>query len=105
VEDSASVRRLIRSMAVGLAAYNCYRSDFALMDIPMCFLDGTTATAQIKAADPAARIIIVTDYDQADLRQAAWQAGACCGYVVKEDLLELVRLLSLLTPGPAPPRG
>lgn len=106
VEDSASVRRLIKSIvaplageihecadgARALAAYNSHRPDFVLMDIQMGRLDGITATQRIKAADPAARIIIVTDYDQPDLREAAERAGACA-YVVKENLLELVEFL------------
>ena len=106
VEDSASVRRLIKSMVAGLAveitecsdgaealaAYTCHRPDFVLMDIQTGLVDGITATARIRAADPAARIIMVTDYDQPDLREAAAKAGACA-YVVKENLLELVPLL------------
>lgn len=106
VEDSAPVRRLITSMVAGLAAeihecsdgaealaaYSSHRPDFVLMDVQMDVMDGITATRRIKAADPGARIIIVTDYDQADLREAAQSAGAC-GYVVKEDLLELVGFL------------
>ena len=78
--------------ADALAAYTRHRPDFVLMDIQMRVMDGITATQRIKA-DPAARIIIVTDYDQDDLREAAQQAGAC-GYVAKENLPELVRLLS-----------
>jgi CheY-like chemotaxis protein len=107
VEDNFQMRRLIKSMvaivaneihecgdgAEALAAYLRHRPDFVLMDIQMELMDGIAATAQIKAADAAARVIIVTDYDQADLREAANEAGAC-GYVVKENLLELVRILS-----------
>jgi DNA-binding NarL/FixJ family response regulator len=55
-------------------------------------MDGITATAQLKAMDSNAKIIIVSNYDHADLREAALQAGAY-GFVGKEDLLKLVRLL------------
>jgi len=55
-------------------------------------MDGITATRQIRASDPTARIIIVTQYDEADLREEAKAAGAC-GYVRKENLLEVVQLL------------
>jgi CheY-like chemotaxis protein len=91
VEDNESVRHLIKSVVAGLAgkiyecsdgadalaAYNCHHPDFVLMDIKMGTTDGITATRWIKAADPAARIIIVTDYDQLDLREAVREAGAC----------------------------
>jgi len=106
VEDNAGVRRVIRSLvarvageicecadgAEALALYNLEHPDFVLMDIQMDGMDGIPATRQIKGIDPTARVIIVTDYDQPDLQEAASQAGAC-GYVLKENLLELVRLL------------
>jgi DNA-binding NarL/FixJ family response regulator len=62
------------------------------MDIQMAVMDGLTATRRIRAVDPAARVIMVTDHDQSDLREAARQAGAC-GYVVKDNLPELIGLL------------
>ena len=113
-EDNEKMRRLIKSLlgdlvsvvwecsdgAEALAAYNRHRPDFVLMDIQMKLMDGITATRRIKAADPAARIIIVTDYDQADLREAARQAGACA-FVAKENLLELVRFLQEQSANPS----
>lgn len=106
VEDSVPVRHLIKSMLAelaheihecsdgseALAAYKRHRPDFVLMDIQMVLMDGIAATQMIKLADPAAKVVIVTDYDQADLREAARKAGACA-YIVKENLLELVHLL------------
>ena len=102
VEDNSGVRHVIRAMvanvaeeirecgdgAEALAAYAAERPDVVLMDIEMKTMDGITATRHIVAADPSARVIMVTDYDQPDLREAADQAGAC-GYVVKDNLLEL----------------
>ena len=113
-EDNEKMRRLLKSLlgdlvsavwecsdgAEALAAYNSHRPDFVVMDIQMKLMDGITATRRIKAADPAARIIIVTDYDHADLREAARQAGACA-YVVKENLLELVRFLQAQSASPS----
>jgi CheY-like chemotaxis protein len=106
VDDNASVRRLIRSILANraheihecadgvdaLTAYTELHPDFVLMDISMKGLDGITATRQIKAAHPGARVIIVTDYDEAPLREAARVAGAC-GYVLKENLFDVDRLL------------
>jgi DNA-binding NarL/FixJ family response regulator len=106
VEDNPGVRKVIRNLVASVAREICEcadgdgvlalfrreRPDFVLMDIQMEGVDGITATRQLKAVEPTARVIIVTDYDQPDLREAAYQAGAC-GYVSKENLLELVRLL------------
>ncbi len=106
VEDNKPMRRMIRSMVADLAeridecgdgaeAYARYadrRPNWVLMDIAMPGLDGITATRQIIAAFPDARVLIVTDYDDAELRAAACAAGAC-SYVLKENLLDLRRLL------------
>ncbi|MDQ2949030.1 MAG: response regulator transcription factor [Acidobacteriota bacterium] len=106
VEDNASVRRLIR-VVVGdladsvfecadgmdaMAAYDEHRPDFVLMDIEMKRLDGIQATRRIVAGWPAAKIIVLSNHDDAGLREAAEKAGAC-GYVRKENLLEIVSLL------------
>jgi two-component system, NarL family, response regulator len=110
VDDSASTRRLIKTLVTTLGpdpacevyecsdgsetmdAYRLRQPDFVLMDIQMKTMDGITATVQIKAADPNARIVMVTNYDQADLREAALQAGAYA-FVGKDDLFKLVHLL------------
>lgn len=97
----ASVAREIRECGDGaevLALFRVERPDFVLMDIQMERVDGITATRQVKEFDPTARVIIITDYDQPDLREAAYQAGAC-GYISKENLLELVPLLKELAEG------
>jgi len=63
------------------------------MDIELGEVDGLEATRRIKAEYPEARIVIVTNYDDARLRQSAIDAGACA-YVLKENLsalLEIVR--------------
>jgi CheY-like chemotaxis protein len=105
VDDNAAVRRLIADIvtpfadeirecahgAEALSAYNAQRPDLVLMDIRMDEMDGIEATRRIKAADPTAKIIIVTDYDDDALRQAAIREGAC-GYLLKDNLLDLVRL-------------
>jgi DNA-binding NarL/FixJ family response regulator len=63
-----------------------------LMDIAMPGLDGISATAGLTSADPGARVVMVTNYDDVELREAAAAAGAC-GYVLKEDLRPLLSLL------------
>ena len=110
VDDNISVRRLIRSIVASvaeeihecesgmtaLAAYLEYHPDFVLMDIEMKDLDGIAATMQIKAAHPSAKIIMVTNYDDAELREAARHAGACA-YVLKHSLLEVNTVLRSLS--------
>ena len=106
VDDSRQMRELIKMMLAGvaeivgecsdgadaLAAYERLRPDWVLMDIGMKNVDGITATRQIIAAYPQAKIMIVTDYNDDDLRRAAREAGAC-QYIVKENLLDILEIL------------
>jgi CheY-like chemotaxis protein len=106
IEDSEKMRRMLRTLVAGsvsalweccdgedaLAAYRAHHPDFVLMDIDMNGMDGITATRQIRAVDPTAKVIMVTSYDQAELREAARDAGAI-GYVLKDNLLDLVSIL------------
>jgi CheY-like chemotaxis protein len=106
VEDNQPMRELIRSMisdlagdvtecgdgAEALSAYSRCRPDWVLMDIRMKEMDGLSATRQIKASYPDANIMIVTDYDNSTMREAARKAGAR-EYVTKENLLDVRRIL------------
>lgn len=79
--------------AEAFSAYKAHLPEWVLMDIEMTEKDGLTATREICAAFPAARIVIVTNYDEAALREAAANAGAC-GFVMKENLLQLRDILT-----------
>jgi CheY-like chemotaxis protein len=112
VDDNASVRRLIRSILLpvageicectdgtaALASYQAQMPDLVLMDVRMKDMDGIAATARIFAADPRANIVIVTDYDDDVLRQAAARAGASA-YILKENLLDLLAFLNSMQQG------
>jgi len=105
VEDNAQMRRVISSLvsefasrvdectdgAEALALYAAHLPDWVLMDIKMSKMDGIAATKQITAF-PDANIMIVTDYDECDLRRSAHAAGAR-EYVLKENLLDVCRIL------------
>lgn len=109
VEDNAQMRRMLRTvvadLATGiyecqdgkeaLAAYQQHHPDIVLMDISMKEMDGIAATRQIVEADPKARIIIVTNFDDEDMRDAARSAGAR-GYVLKDNVLDVRQQLQLL---------
>jgi two-component system response regulator DegU len=106
VEDNDHMRRMIRNVVTGLAdpihecgdgadapgLYAAHRPDWVLMDVEMPRVDGITATRLIIQAFPAARILIVTQHNDAKIRRAALDAGAR-GMVLKENLLELRTLL------------
>ncbi len=57
-------------------------------------MGGLEATRRILAGDRTARVLIVTAYDDAYVQAAAIGAGAC-GYVLKDNLLDVRRLLTL----------
>jgi len=106
VDDSAPMRRFLISLVSDLAdnvyecadgrqAVACYkaeRPDWVLMDIEMPIKDGITATRQITADFPRARVIIVTVHDNALMRREAQAAGACA-FVPKANLMVVRQIL------------
>ncbi len=106
VDDHPAFRQVVKTLLQGTGAefaecedgseavreYPRFRPDLVLMDIAMKGLDGLKATRQIKTSFPAARVFMLTQYDDADLRLAAEQAGAA-GYLLKDDLSQLQLLL------------
>ena len=107
VDDSPRVRAVLRAVLGDLASdmaecddgdqvlasYEAFRPDLVLMDIRMPGMDGIRATALLKKAHPNARVVIVSDHEQDDVKAAARQAGADA-YVVKTNLVVLRELLT-----------
>jgi two-component system, NarL family, response regulator DesR len=60
-----------------------HRPDVALLDVEMPGLDGISATAQVRAASPSTRVLIVTTFGRPGYLRRALQAGAA-GFVVKD---------------------
>lgn len=77
-----------------LSLYENFHPDWVLMDWEMKQMDGLTATRQIVENFPEAQILLVTQYDDAELREAATEAGAY-GFVLKEDLSLLRTFLEM----------
>jgi CheY-like chemotaxis protein len=107
VEDNQQMRRLMVSLIDDLAAeiiecgdgseaipaYHKHRPDWVFMDIEMARVDGLEATRRIVSAFPDAQVVMVTTYDDAQVRMAATSAGAC-RYVLKDSLLEIRKILT-----------
>ena len=99
VDDNSKVRGLIR-LALdtryvtiiecvdgvdALKAYAMHHPDLVLMDVYMPRLDGLAATKALKAKYPNARVHLLSDYEEDEIRYAAAAAGAC-GYTSKAHL-------------------
>ena len=102
VDDNANVRRLLRQLlkhlgaevvecqdgADAAAAYAQHHPHVVLMDIGMPRLNGLAATRLLLQQFPEARVVIVTDYADDVVREAAAASGAC-DFMPKEDLAGL----------------
>lgn len=81
-EDGRDVVQLYRSI----------HPDFVLMDVAMRWLDGIEATKLLRREFPEAKVIIVSNYNDIELKQEAQNAGSI-GFVEKEFLPKLRMLL------------
>ena len=107
VDDNERMRHMIRTFISDLSsdivecedgsealdAYRTHRPDVVLMDLKMARMDGLAATSQILESFPRTRIVIVSQWDDAPLREAARRAGAET-IVSKSDLLPLRGILA-----------
>lgn len=106
VDDSPGMRAIMRSLLrehsaefsecddgeEAIALYAAERPDWVLMDIRMPRLDGLGAMRRILEDHPKARFIVVTDYDDQDIRAEASALGVK-GYVLKDNLGVLPALM------------
>jgi two-component system response regulator NreC len=80
-----------------IAAAKRTRPDIVLMDISMPRLGGLEATLEIKKFDPAIKVLVLTQYEDAVYIRRFFKAGVS-GYLLKkavgEDLLTAIRAIN-----------
>jgi len=80
----------------GTEALSCYervRPEWVLMDIRLPGINGIEATRRILASYADARVVIITNFADDQMRESARLAGACA-YVLKENLSVLKQILN-----------
>jgi DNA-binding NarL/FixJ family response regulator len=102
VDDHAGMRAMIRQIAASPDDLVCecadgreavrqvveFAPDCVTVDLRMPGMNGLEATRAIVAHHPKAYVVIVSSYDQPELRRAATEAGAA-GFVAKDNLHQL----------------
>jgi two-component system chemotaxis response regulator CheY len=103
VDDSSLSRRTsrrileagghqVRDVADGMSALEQYaldRPDIVLLDVTMADMNGLEVLRQLRAIDPAARVVMATADVQTSTRELALASGAL-GFVTKPLNSELV---------------
>jgi two-component system chemotaxis response regulator CheY len=97
VDDAMIMRKLIRDVAVeagwelageasngaeAVALYEQLRPDLVTMDLVMPIMGGNEALRKIRAADPDARVVVVTALDQKETLTESIRDGAL-DFIVK----------------------
>ena len=93
LQDLADEIRECEDGSEALSAFEKFLPDLVLMDWEMKKMDGIAATKEIMQAFPKAKVLMFTQYDDAELRIAAVEAGVC-GFILKDDLQSLRLILS-----------
>lgn len=86
----------------GVDLFRRCRPDITLMDLRLPGMDGLDAIRDIKAAEPEAKVIVLTMRDEEEVVFRAMQAGAA-SYLLKDTLSkELIRVIREVHAGRTP---
>jgi len=113
VDDSSDVRQLIRETLApwnhhilectdgdeAVERYSEFQPDWTLMDFRMNRVDGLTAIRALRSRWPSARILLLTAFESAAVRQEALLRGAAL-CLSKDRLFELPACLGDVSPAP-----
>jgi len=72
--------------------YPSVKPDWVVMDIMLPILDGLKATRMILEKDPAAKVIILTQYNDSVYREEAHEIGAR-DFLLKENLNDILKTI------------
>ena len=106
VDDNAEMRAMIRSIVAGtgdtvsecsdgsmvISTFERAHPDVVLMDLHMKQVNGIEATRNLKNKYPDATVIIVSNFNDQDFRDAAQDAGAA-SYFTKDNLISLKQFI------------
>ena len=81
-----------------VSLFSACEPDVVLMDIQMPGGDGLSAAEKILAADPAARVVFLTTFSDADYIVRALRLGAR-GYLIKQDVATIAPALRSVMAG------
>lgn len=99
IEPGMTVVAEASNGAESLAQYEVTRPDVVLMDVRMPVMDGVEATQRLRARWPAARVIILTTFDDDEYVFEGLRAGAL-GYLLKDvSIQELAEAIQTVMSG------
>lgn len=107
VDDNSEMRRAIRNHCAevtdefaeaadgseAIKACLTFKPDWIVMDNKMEPMNGLAATREIRRRWQAVRVVVVTFFDDEEIRLAAREAGACA-FLTKDRLTQLPGLIS-----------
>ncbi len=74
------------------ARYSILKPDWVLMDIKMKNMDGIKATSELIKHFPEAKVMMITNYADDDIKEKSMKAGAI-EFIDKENLSGIISIL------------